>query len=94
MFAQIDAANDFGGINSFVHAFTDGRDVDPKSSYGFITELINSDCDIITGYNMFFFDEKYIFDRCKDILKIDISFMSSFNFENSFFGMMYGISNF
>ena len=48
--------------------------------YGFITELINSDCDIITGYNIFFFDEKYIFDRCKDILKIDISFMSKLKY--------------
>lgn len=35
----IDAANDFGLTNTFVHAFTDGRDVDPKSGYGFITEL-------------------------------------------------------
>ncbi|MBJ6369638.1 2,3-bisphosphoglycerate-independent phosphoglycerate mutase [Snuella sedimenti] len=35
----IDAANDFGLKNTFVHAFTDGRDVDPKSGYGFITEL-------------------------------------------------------
>ena len=35
----IDAANDFGLRNTYVHAFTDGRDVDPKSGYGFITEL-------------------------------------------------------
>ena len=27
-------------------------------------ELIKSDCDIITGYNIFFFDEKYVYDRC------------------------------
>ncbi len=37
----IDAANDFGLTNTYVHAFTDGRDVDPKSGYGFITELEN-----------------------------------------------------
>ena len=36
----IDAAKDFGITNSYVHAFTDGRDVDPKSGYGFITELM------------------------------------------------------
>ena len=36
----IDAAHDFGIENSFVHAFTDGRDVDPKSGYGFVTELL------------------------------------------------------
>ena len=38
----------------------------------FLDELNNNDCDIITGYNIFFFDEKYMYDRCKDILKIDI----------------------
>jgi 2,3-bisphosphoglycerate-independent phosphoglycerate mutase len=35
----LDAANDYGLEHIFVHAFTDGRDVDPKSGYGFITEL-------------------------------------------------------
>ena len=28
-------------------------------------EVIRSDCDIITGYNIFFFDEKYVYDRCE-----------------------------
>ena len=37
----LDAANDFGVQNSYIHAFTDGRDVDPKSGFGFITELEN-----------------------------------------------------
>jgi len=35
----IDAADDYGLANTYVHAFTDGRDVDPKSGYGFITAL-------------------------------------------------------
>jgi len=35
----VKAAGDFGVSNSFVHAFTDGRDVDPKSGEGFIKEL-------------------------------------------------------
>ncbi|WP_053990197.1 2,3-bisphosphoglycerate-independent phosphoglycerate mutase [Mangrovimonas sp. TPBH4] len=35
----IDAANDCGVQHSYVHAFTDGRDVDPKSGFGFVTEL-------------------------------------------------------
>ncbi|QRM88129.1 2,3-bisphosphoglycerate-independent phosphoglycerate mutase [Lacinutrix sp. WUR7] len=35
----VDAIEDSGVKNSFIHAFTDGRDVDPKSGYGFITEL-------------------------------------------------------
>tara|TARA_R110002073_G_scaffold166774_3_gene323430 strand:- start:4289 stop:5806 length:1518 start_codon:yes stop_codon:yes gene_type:complete len=39
LFGLIDAANEFGLENTFIHAFTDGRDVDPKSGYGFITEL-------------------------------------------------------
>ncbi|WP_298760840.1 2,3-bisphosphoglycerate-independent phosphoglycerate mutase [uncultured Psychroserpens sp.] len=39
LFGLIDAAQDFGVQNSYVHAFTDGRDVDPKSGFGFITSL-------------------------------------------------------
>lgn len=39
LFGLLDAANDFGLEKLFVHAFTDGRDVDPKSGYGFISEL-------------------------------------------------------
>ena len=35
----IDAANDFGLKNTYVHAFTDGRDVDPKAGFGFLTTL-------------------------------------------------------
>ena len=34
----IDAANK-AGVNSFIHAFTDGRDVDPKSGKGYIEDL-------------------------------------------------------
>ena len=37
----IDAANNAGVQNSFVHAFTDGRDVDPKSGKGFVQDLEN-----------------------------------------------------
>lgn len=36
----VEAANDFG-LKSCVHAFTDGRDVDPKSGKGFIEDLQN-----------------------------------------------------
>jgi DNA polymerase elongation subunit (family B) len=45
---------------------------------GFINEINNNDCDIITGYNIFYFDEKYIYDRCDEILKMkaDISCIS------------------
>ncbi|MBV1922859.1 MAG: 2,3-bisphosphoglycerate-independent phosphoglycerate mutase [Flavobacteriaceae bacterium] len=37
----VTAANDAGVSNVFVHAFTDGRDVDPKSGVRFIKELEN-----------------------------------------------------
>ncbi len=36
----IDIANK-AGVNSYVHAFTDGRDVDPKSGKGYVEDLEN-----------------------------------------------------
>jgi 2,3-bisphosphoglycerate-independent phosphoglycerate mutase len=39
LFGLIDAANDYGVKNSYIHAFTDGRDVDPKSGAGFVKQL-------------------------------------------------------
>jgi 2,3-bisphosphoglycerate-independent phosphoglycerate mutase len=39
LFGLIDAAEAFGIQHSFVHAFTDGRDVDPKSGFGFLSSL-------------------------------------------------------
>ena len=41
LFGLIDATHQAGVSNSYVHAFTDGRDVDPKSGFGFITSLEN-----------------------------------------------------
>ena len=35
----IDAANNFGLENTYVHAFTDGRDVSPTSGSGFVRQL-------------------------------------------------------
>lgn len=40
LFGLLDAANDFGLNDIFVHAFTDGRDVDPKSGAGHIDHLV------------------------------------------------------
>ncbi len=37
----IDAAHTAGVPNAFIHGFTDGRDVDPKSGAGFIKDLQN-----------------------------------------------------
>lgn len=39
LFGLLEAAKDQNVHNVYVHAFTDGRDVDPKSGYGFISEL-------------------------------------------------------
>ncbi|MFD2551887.1 2,3-bisphosphoglycerate-independent phosphoglycerate mutase [Bizionia sediminis] len=39
LFGLIDAATLAGVSKSYIHAFTDGRDVDPKSGFGFITSL-------------------------------------------------------
>ena len=39
LFGLISAANEQGLDKVYVHAFTDGRDVDPKSGYGFISDL-------------------------------------------------------
>ncbi|WP_417196818.1 2,3-bisphosphoglycerate-independent phosphoglycerate mutase [Bizionia sp.] len=41
LYGLIDAANQAGVTNSYVHAFTDGRDVDPKSGFDFISKLEN-----------------------------------------------------
>ena len=37
--ALIDTSESFGIEKSFIHAFTDGRDVDPKSGKGFLNEV-------------------------------------------------------
>ncbi len=39
LFGLLDAAKENNLDNVYVHAFTDGRDVDPKSGYGFISDL-------------------------------------------------------
>ena len=39
LYALSKMANDYGIDNAFIHAFTDGRDCDPKSGLGFIEEL-------------------------------------------------------
>lgn len=41
LFGLLDAAENFGLKDVFVHAFTDGRDVDPKSGLGFVSQLEN-----------------------------------------------------
>jgi len=52
--------------NIIVESYDDERDV----IGGWIKEIKRSDCDIITGYNIFFFDEAYIYERCSEQLNI------------------------
>lgn len=37
----VDASEEFGLKNVFIHAFTDGRDVDPKSGIRFVQDILN-----------------------------------------------------
>ena len=39
LYGLLDVIDAQGIENAYIHAFTDGRDVDPKSGYGFISEL-------------------------------------------------------
>ncbi|WP_299778277.1 2,3-bisphosphoglycerate-independent phosphoglycerate mutase [uncultured Formosa sp.] len=41
LFGLLDAANEANVQDVFVHGFTDGRDVDPKSGLGFVNQLEN-----------------------------------------------------
>jgi 2,3-bisphosphoglycerate-independent phosphoglycerate mutase len=36
-----DIISDFGGVKAYIHAFTDGRDCDPKSGAGFLQEVLD-----------------------------------------------------
>jgi DNA polymerase elongation subunit (family B) len=45
-------------------------DTERKMVRAWIDEVINNDCDIITGWNIFGFDEGYIYDRCINFLDL------------------------
>ncbi|MEZ4801952.1 MAG: 2,3-bisphosphoglycerate-independent phosphoglycerate mutase [Gelidibacter sp.] len=78
LFGLLDAAEDFGLKEVFVHAFTDGRDVDPKSGFGFVTELeehiqnTNAKLATITG-------RYYAMDRDKRWERIKLAYDSLVN---------------
>ena len=65
-------------------------DTESDLMLGFLNEINNSGCDILTGYNIFFFDEKYMYDRCKNILKLDgdMAYMSKLKNHKSEFKEM------
>jgi 2,3-bisphosphoglycerate-independent phosphoglycerate mutase len=78
LFGLLEAANAFGLTKTFVHAFTDGRDVDPKSGYGFLTALeeklekTNSKLATVTG-------RYYAMDRDKRWERIKLAYDAMLN---------------
>jgi DNA polymerase elongation subunit (family B) len=60
--------------NTIVESFEDEKDMLLKC----LNEINENDCDILTGYNIFFFDEKYMYDRACKVLNIkdNMSYMS------------------
>jgi 2,3-bisphosphoglycerate-independent phosphoglycerate mutase len=73
LFGLLDAANDFGLKDVFVHAFTDGRDVDPKSGYGFISEL-EDHLDKTTGKLASVIGRYYAMDRDKRWERVKLAY--------------------
>ena len=51
-------------------AIVESYQTEEEMMEGWIQEIIRSDCDIITGYNIFYFDEAYIYDRCNEQLNM------------------------
>ena len=82
--ACLNKTTDIDGI--IVESF----DTESDLMLGFLNEINTSGCDILTGYNIFFFDEKYMYDRCKNILKIDgdMAYMSKLKEHKSEFKEM------
>jgi DNA polymerase elongation subunit (family B) len=50
-----------------VDTITESYNTEEKLLRGWIEEFKKSDCDILTGYNTFFFDEKYLYERCRKV---------------------------
>ena len=66
--------------NIIVESYDNERDL----VLAWINEVIKQDCDILTGYNIFYFDEAYIKDRCEEHLNLmyEISRMSKLKNHN------------
>ncbi len=54
------------------NAIVESCETEQELMLKYLDEINGNDADIITGYNIFFFDEKYMYDRCKEVLKIDV----------------------
>jgi len=69
----LEAADDYGLENVFVHAFTDGRDCDPHSGKGFIQDLIEF-MDAKTGKLATIVGRYYAMDRDKRWERVRIAY--------------------
>jgi len=70
---------------AFVESFEDEKDM----ILAWIDEVKNYDADIITGYNIFYFDEKYIHDRAKMLgIEVDCAYMSKLKNHKCYFKEM------
>ena len=74
----LDAANEYGLDQVFVHAFTDGRDVDPKSGKGFVQE-IEDHMDKSTGKLASICGRYYAMDRDQRWARVKLSYDAMVN---------------
>ncbi|HFK5587380.1 TPA: 2,3-bisphosphoglycerate-independent phosphoglycerate mutase [Elizabethkingia anophelis] len=74
----LEAADDYGLENVFVHAFTDGRDCDPHSGKGFIQDLIEF-MDAKTGKLATIVGRYYAMDRDKRWERVRVAYDAMVN---------------
>ncbi|HAY3508251.1 TPA: 2,3-bisphosphoglycerate-independent phosphoglycerate mutase [Elizabethkingia anophelis] len=74
----LEAADDYGLENVFVHAFTDGRDCDPHSGKGFIQDLIEF-MDAKTGKLATIVGRYYAMDRDKRWERVRVTYDAMVN---------------
>ncbi len=73
IFALCDIAAHYGLKNVYLHCFMDGRDTDPRSGKGFITEL-QEHCDKTTGKIASIIGRYYAMDRDKRWERVKIAY--------------------
>ncbi len=71
--ALINIADQYGLSNVFVHCFMDGRDTDPHSGHGFVTDIENH-CKAHTGAVATVIGRYYAMDRDKNFDRIAIAY--------------------
>lgn len=79
--ALVDICKNEGLLNVFIHAFTDGRDTDPKSGLGFITELQQHLASSSTGKIASISGRYYAMDRDKRWERVKLAYDALVNGE-------------